>query len=262
MYPEIRLDQFNLTIRNYYALNLTAWFVFLAIGQILTSDKPGQHWRWWWLFLGMVLSYSVGASYLACLAKGGIEELRQLPFTGTGSRFGLWGGPLLFLMWTGLSWLCWRIPAYPFLDVFAISWSGSQIFAKTACLAAGCCAGRATKLPWGIVFVAREETIHRHPTQLYEMILHALTTVALMILFAKGQFRGRLVLMLACIYGIGSPIVEFFEENRRVASFGGPLSMSQMICLGAVAFGATALTLDFKARRPTPKPLGSQMVEG
>lgn len=242
MYPEIHLDSFNLTISTYHVFNVTAWFVFLAIGRNLTRDEPGQRWRWWWLFLGMVLCYSVGAHYLARVTGAGAGGLRLGP--SPGAKFGYWGGPLLFLLWTGLSYLAWRVPAYPFLDAFAIAWSVAHVFAKAACLAAGCCAGRRTDLPWGVVFVARDDLIRRHPTQLYEMILHAITAAALILLFARGRLHGRLVLVLGCAYGAWSPFVESFEERHRQPFFGGPLTGSQLICLWAFVFGASALALD------------------
>lgn len=244
MCPRIHLDQFNLTIIPYHVLNVTAWFVFLAIGRNLTRNEPGQRLRWWWLFLGMVLCYSVGASYLARIIGLGTAGLRPGPFPADGARLGYWGGPLLFLVWTGLSYLAWRISPYPFLDAFAIAWSVAQVFAKAACLAAGCCGGRPTDLPWGVVFVAREDLFRRHPTQLYEMILHSLTATALIVLFARGRLRGRLVLVLGCLYGSWSPIVESFEEGSRQPWFGGPLSGSQVICLWAFAFCASALAMD------------------
>lgn len=57
------------------------------------------------------------------------------------------------------------------------------------CFLNGCCAGRETDLPWGVVFPARTEgmaAIARavHPTQLYELIL-ALLGVPLCLLIVK-----------------------------------------------------------------------------
>ena len=137
MWPGIHLPGTDIDYPTYHLLNVASWFAFLAIGLRLTKARPEFRWRWWWLFFGMALCYSAGAGRLHRLVRGGGEVPSPIP--GAPSGGGFWGGPLLFLGWTILPYLTWRIRAYPFLDVFAIAFSVSQAVAKSACFAAGCC---------------------------------------------------------------------------------------------------------------------------
>ncbi len=252
MYPEIHFTLVNLNIKLYGAMNLAGLLAFLTIGQFLTRSEPDQRWRWWWLFLGMFLCYSIGANALASVMRGGIEGLRTSLLFGTGGRFGYWGGPLLFVIWTGLSYLTWRISPYPFLDVFAVAWSAAHIFAKIGCLCCGCCFGRSTELPWGLMLDSLDDHVPRHPTQLYEITEHTLTATLLLSLFMLGKFRGRLILLLGCCHGIASPVIESFEERSRHPITGDPLSGSQMVCLWAFVFSATVLFLDIRRKTENP----------
>ena len=249
MYPEISPPGIDVPISTYYLLNVAAWFAFLAVGLALTRSRPDLRRHWFWLFYGMVLCYSIGASLLFRLTESGIDSFSLRQPRDQAHCGGFWGGPLLFLGWTAAYFLANRIRADPFLDAFAIAWSVAHVLAKLACFAAGCCFGRPTDGAFAVVLPAHEIPIPRHPTQLYEAALHGLTAVLLCTLHARGWLKGRLVLLLGVIYCTWQPSVDAAEAGHRPTLLGGPFSASQMICLMALVFSLTALLLDHAHRR-------------
>ena len=44
-------------------------------------------------------------------------------------------------------------------------------FGRVGCFLNGCCYGKPTTLPWGVVFPTAAPLVARHPTQLYELVL-------------------------------------------------------------------------------------------
>lgn len=87
---------------------------------------------------------------------------------------------------------CWRLPVWGALDGLVAPACAAFMVARLGCFAAGCCAGRVTTAPWGLVFPARanaQEALGRmlpllggakplHPTQLYELLGAALCLLA------------------------------------------------------------------------------------
>src|SRR3954466_11854781 len=55
-------------------------------------------------------------------------------------------------------------------DSFAVPVAAAVAIGRLACFSAGCCYGKATRLPWAVRF---GDGVPRHPTQLYEFAFHA-----------------------------------------------------------------------------------------
>ena len=114
------------------------------------------------------------------------------------------------------------------------------------CFAAGCCYGRPTSEPWGVIFTnprAQEVTgtplgIRIHPTQLYEMIAELINFAILFYLAKRKKFEGEVIGLYLFLYGIERFVIEFFRgDGGRGVLFGGLMSGTQAISIGLVITG-------------------------
>jgi phosphatidylglycerol:prolipoprotein diacylglycerol transferase len=107
---------------------------------------------------------------------------------------------------------------------------------RLGCLAAGCCYGRPTDLPWAITFtnplaaanVGTPLGIPLHPTQIYEAGAELLILVLLLATERRGRvFAGRTFWMYLLLYAISRFVIEFYRGDPRGEILG--LSTSQFI---------------------------------
>jgi prolipoprotein diacylglyceryltransferase len=234
----------GLSVSTFLLLNICGWIAFHYVGLAMLHEHSELRRPWWCLFLGMVLSSTLGSTVAYRLIRGD-QAMGWWDRLRSGSETtGYFGGPLLFLMWTAACVAVLRIKAYPFLDVFSIAYSVSRAISKVACFAAGCCYGRPTNCIFGLARSRLGDPTLRHPVQLYEASLHLLTALCLGILYARGRLRGRLVIVLGLTYGLGRLLIEPLRGSHPVPFLGGPLTAKQMVSLFVVAFSATYLLLD------------------
>jgi phosphatidylglycerol:prolipoprotein diacylglycerol transferase len=98
-------------------------------------------------------------------------------------------------------------------DSFAVPVAGSIAVGRLGCFVAGCCYGRVTALPWGVVFPA-QGPLARHPTQLYEAAFHALAAIALLHLGRRQLFRGNLFKLYIIAYSVFRFFTEFLRDEQ------------------------------------------------
>jgi phosphatidylglycerol:prolipoprotein diacylglycerol transferase len=138
-------------------------------------------------------------------------------------------------------------------DVLAPGVVIGQAIGRLGCLAAGCCHGRPTNVPWAITF--RDVYTYRligtpldtplHPTQIYESFACFLIFFILLWIAGHKRFQGEVVLAYVLLYSVARFVVEFFRGDKvRGFPFGGPLSTSQVIAI-PLALGAAALLVRF-----------------
>lgn len=120
---------------------------------------------------------------------------------------------------------------------------------RFGCLAAGCCYGRHTELPWGLAMAG---DLSRHPTQVYEAVLNlalfGLLASLVLPRVASGRWpRGSGLAGYVLGYAALRFAVEFLRGDDRGAFVAG-LSPSQWVALAAVA--ATLSTLALRRKSP------------
>lgn len=139
-----------------------------------------------------------------------------------------------------------KIPFLSAADVFAPGVALGHAFGRIGCLAAGCCYGRETNVPWAITFHnpwAAEFSgtpLNRplHPTQLYEFAAEVINFAFLYWLCKRKKFEGQIIALFMIVYGIERYIFEFFRgDPGRGQVFGGLMSGTQLIALGLVVSG-------------------------
>ena len=99
--------------------------------------------------------------------------------------------------------------------------------------------GRPTDVPWGMVFPQAGDTLARHPSQLYQMVMEGIVLFTCVWLYSRKERKlGAVAGMFLIIYGIGRFAIEFAREPDRflgVLSLG--MSMGQWLCLPMIALG-------------------------
>jgi len=137
-----------------------------------------------------------------------------------------------------------RLPAWQWADFVAPALALGQAVGRMGCLAAGCCYGKPTQLPWVIHFHDPASLapldVGLHPTQVYDALCGVAIFTVLCAVRRHKRFHGQVMLAYLFLYTIARTAVELFRGDReRGLFFGGLLSTSQLISLGLL--GATAL---------------------
>src|SRR6187551_2423162 len=131
-----------------------------------------------------------------------------------------------------------RMPFWTTCDVFAPAIALGHVTGRLGCMAAGCCYGKPTNVPWAIIFtnplaaanVGTPLNIPLHPTQLYEAGAELLILVLLLATERKGKlFAGRTFWSYMFLYAVSRFIIEIYRGDPRGAILG--FSTSQFISL-------------------------------
>src|SRR5687767_7557929 len=149
-----------------------------------------------------------------------------------------------------------RLPFWTTCDVFAPGIALGHVTGRLGCLAAGCCYGRATDLPWGITFtnplaaanVGTPLGVSLHPTQIYEAGAELLILGVLLLTERRGRpFPGRTFWGYMFLYAVSRYIIENYRGDPRGTVFGifstsqfisvvlAPLSLAMLIWLSRTA---------------------------
>lgn len=91
-------------------------------------------------------------------------------------------------------------------------------FSRLGCLAAGCCYGKPTTLPWGIVFesplaVARPLHVALHPTQIYSFLIGMAIFAFLMTQRQRKAFNGQILLSYFLLESSSRILIEFVRAD-------------------------------------------------
>ena len=122
--------------------------------------------------------------------------------------------------------------------MFAPGIALGHVTGRLGCFAAGCCYGRPTDVPWGVIFtdplaaanVGTPLGIRLHPTQLYEAGAELLILAFLLATERRGRpFPGRTFWLYMFLYAVSRYVIEIYRgDPRGVVPFLG-ISTSQFI---------------------------------
>ena len=150
------------------------------------------------------------------------------------------------------------MPLWAVCDVFTPGIALGHAIGRFGCLAAGCCYGRPTDVPWAIVFTnpaaaANAGTplgIPLHPTQLYEAGTELLILVMLVTTERRGRpFPGRTFWAYMFLYAVSRYVIEIYRNDPRGVVPGLDISTSQLISL---ILAPLSLAMLFWLQRTTP----------
>jgi phosphatidylglycerol:prolipoprotein diacylglycerol transferase len=151
-----------------------------------------------------------------------------------------------------------RMPFWTTCDVFAPGIAVGHVTGRLGCLAAGCCYGKPTDAPWGIVFtnplaaanVGTPLGIPLHPTQLYEAGAALLIVTILLVTERRGRpFAGRTFWLYMFLYAVSRYVIEMYRGDPRGTVF-GVFSTSQFI---SIVLGPLSLVMLLWLSRRAPQ---------
>lgn len=95
-------------------------------------------------------------------------------------------------------------------DTFALPLALALSVGRWGCFFAGCCAGVATDLPWGMEF---GDSVRRHPTQLYEVMFHLAMAAVVFVSMRRNLFVDQRLKLYLIAYGAFRFLVEFIRPE-------------------------------------------------
>lgn len=112
--------------------------------------------------------------------------------------------------------------------------------------------GMPTTLPWGFIFERNDETVAKHPTQIYESLSYLVTFVVLLYMYWKTKakdYQGLLAGVFFIMVFTARFFVEFIKEDQEAFEKGMMLNMGQWL---SIPFVLTGIALVILAIRKGP----------
>jgi len=163
----------------------------------------------------------------------------------------------------------YRMNYFKLADMLIPSVAFAHAFGRFGCLSAGCCFGKPTAAPWGIVFPSgsmaqqaqqvsglvgiSDQALPVHPTQLYEAGAELALFWLLVLVRPHKRFHGELMLIWLAIYPVLRSIIEMFRGDKERGVY--ILSTSQYISI-LVAGAAVVLYFYLRGRRAPAGTVG------
>lgn len=158
-------------------------------------------------------------------------------------------------------------PFFKTVDILIPSMALAHAAGRLGCLAAGCCFGEVTHVPWAIRFPPQslaqqvhhalglvrlgEPSLSVHPTQLYEAGGELALFFLLIVIRPYRRFHGQLFLMWLGLYPIMRTVIEMYRGDKERGVY--ILSTSQYISIG-VGLAAILLVLVLRHQRAREEP--------
>jgi phosphatidylglycerol:prolipoprotein diacylglycerol transferase len=216
-----------------YGFFLGAGFILGLVLAVLKARKEGVPLeKVVDLFFLTVLSAVVGARGLFVLIN--FDLYRGNLF----AIFKLWEGGLVFyggLVLAAVVAIAYlriqRLPVWRLADAFSPPISLGLFFGRIGCFFAGCCYGRETPLPWGLIFKDERSLaplhVALHPTQLLDAA-NGLGIFLFLLWWEKRKaFDGQVFWLFLLLYSCGRFLVEMLRGDPRGFILDGFLSTSQ-----------------------------------
>ena len=141
--------------------------------------------------------------------------------------FGGFVGGLIGVMWVIHRA---RLPVLRTVDLLIPPIVVAHAFGRVGCFLNGCCYGKFTTVPWGVVF--RSDLLPRHPAQLYETAALLLIFFGLKLLERRSPRPGTVLLAYSLSYGLWRFCVEFLRGDNPQFAWG--LTVFQLFSIGLV----------------------------
>lgn len=191
-------ELFGLTIRTYSLMAAVAAVTFTAMSVRPLRRCGLSAAAIAVMLLSICVAFPVGARLLyAAVCPDSFYEGRpwyELRMGGFSMYGGIAGTSAVILF----AALFTRVRHVKLLDAVTIPGAVSFSVARVGCFLNGCCSGKETDLPWGVVFPSETDGVSAaltnahavHPTQLYELIL-ALLGIPICLLIVKKARAGE-----------------------------------------------------------------------
>jgi phosphatidylglycerol:prolipoprotein diacylglycerol transferase len=241
MYPKI-LDLGPVTIHTYGLLLAVAFIAGIWITSRNARNQGIDPDVIWNMGLIVIFAALVGAKVILLFSNFQYysQNFREIFSLSTLRSPGAYYGGLLLAI--GAAALCIikkRLPALAMADLAAPGIALGQAIGRLGCLSAGCCYGKPTRMPWGIV--SRNQYSYDnigvplnaalHPTQIYDLIGALCLFIFLTKRLSHKHAGGQILLEYLGLYGCLRFFIEFFRDDDRGFVLYGLLSTSQLIAI-------------------------------
>ena len=136
-------------------------------------------------------------------------------------------------------------------DLWAPAAAIGQAIGRIGCFFAGCCYGRLTDVPWGIVFTDPKciapRDIPLHPTQLYSSFSSFIIFIILLLIHSKKKFDGQVFIWFLILHSTARLILERFRGDPRGIILTDNMTMTQFIAI-IILIGAVTSLFIFKPK--------------
>jgi len=209
------------------------------------------------VILFSLVSGVVGARALYVLEH--VDEFRG----GWGSVLAIWQGGLT--LYGGLAAGSFvgllaarrlQLPMWSVADAVAPSIALGTVFGRIGCFLNGCCYGKPTRLPWGVVYPPDSFPglefggTPLHPAQLYFSFAGLMLFILLWSMRKRSSVPGELFWSMVGLFGVVRAALDFtraYEPSSVVTRFGSlDVTESQLI---SVAMGLLAVLMILRLRR-------------
>lgn len=205
----------------------------------------------WDLFIVMVVSSVIGSKlgHVLFEAPGHkdeagqpinslIELLKSDPWhwARLGEPGYVWYGGMIGALLVALFYFYRRphLRAWLYADAFAPAIMAGAMIGRLGCFLAGCCHGKPTDGPFGVVFVGKSVAVH--PTQLYDAFVAAVLATVLLHRFSRRRFDGQNIALLLLTYPVLRSLTEVFRGDAERNGIGA-VSTSQLLSVPLFAIG-------------------------
>lgn len=101
-------------------------------------------------------------------------------------------------------------------------------------------AGRATDVPWAVIFPKFYDQTPRHPSQIYEAVAEGIMVFIIIQFFGKSKLnaKGYCSGLFLILYGLGRFVVEFYRNpDPQLGLYFDLFTLGQFFCLAMIIFG-------------------------
>ena len=250
----VAIRLFGIDVHWYGLMYILGFYLFYRKATAKMGKKPEQHamhsvlndWLIHYSIIGVIVGGRLG--YAAFYAPA-------FYISNPAAIFRIWEGGMSFhggmIGVIVAAWLAARAAKVPFLaltDFIAPFVPIGLGLGRLGNFINGELWGRATDLPWGMVF-PQGGSDPRHPSQLYELFLEGIVLYALLALYTRaGRGMGQVSAMFLVLYGVLRFAVEFTREpDSHLGLLALGLSMGQWLSVPMVVAGLALLLHSRKA---------------
>jgi phosphatidylglycerol:prolipoprotein diacylglycerol transferase len=266
VYPEL-FSVGPITVYSYGVLLAASYLLGLRMAMSRAKRRGLDAGRILDLGIYIIIAALVGAKLLLLIVD--FDQFRRSPaelLTLVRSG-GVFYGGLILAVAVGFWYVLRRgLPLWTTCDVIAPGIALGHVTGRLGCLAAGCCYGRPTDVPWAITFtsplaaanVGTPLGIPLHPTQIYEAGAELLILVLLLATERRGpRFAGRTFWAYMFLYAVSRFVIEIYRGDPRGMVFGS-VSTSQFISLVLAPLSLVMLVWLARLTPDTPRELASR----
>jgi phosphatidylglycerol---prolipoprotein diacylglyceryl transferase len=227
--------------------------IALLVGLALSVRYAARHGMdadgTWTLGILAILAGIIGAKLLLVVNNWAFYKAhpREIFTLTTLQAGGVWSGGLVAAVLVAW-WYIRRnhLPVLKICDVFAPGIALGHAIGRLGCFAGGCCWGKPTTLPWGVVFtnplasqlVGTPLGVPLHPTQLYEMVVELGNFFLLARVLRRKRFDGQVIGAYMFVYGFARYFLEFLRDDpERGSVLHGVMSGTQVLAIALVIAG-------------------------